>query len=179
MGKDLQIARQAPPSTRAAPQTTPNPNLKEIDGVWLNPQDVCHRELKQSDDGKEGEIKVYTYITTVFAKPGSADDVGRFYQGLAPILKEADGFRDRKIFRAQTGMMADAVRKIYTPEELAAHPEPPHEDPGVQFIIIETWDSVEKRMLFSKNVAGSRSKDLIPHLLPGHSHEFYEDITEP
>ena len=122
---------------------------------------------------------MYTYITTVLAKPGSADEVGYFYQGLGSILKEADGFHDRKIFRAQTGMMADAVRKIYTPEELAAHPEPPHEDPGVQFIIIETWDSVEKRILFMKNVVGARSKNLIPHLLPGYSQEFYEDITEP
>jgi len=117
------------------------------------------------------------YIVTGFATPGHADEVTRFYQDLEPLMKEAKGYRGRQLFRAQTGAMAEGVRKIYTPEELAGHAEPPHEDPGTQFIMLEQWDSMEDRLLFSKNVAGGRNRDLIPHLLPNHSHEFYDDIT--
>jgi hypothetical protein len=118
-----------------------------------------------------------TYIATVFVKSGHEDEVTRFYQDMEPLMREAKGFQGRQLYRARNGTMAEAVHKLYSKEELARHAEPPHEDPGVQFISVEIWDSVEDRMLFSKNVAGSRTKDLIPHLLPAHSHEFYEDIS--
>ncbi|MDH3510134.1 MAG: hypothetical protein OER85_04675 [Gammaproteobacteria bacterium] len=117
------------------------------------------------------------YVVQVVAKPGHEEPVTRFYQELEPLLREAKGFRGRKMLRGQTGVMAAAVKKLYTEEELAKHAEPPHEDTGTQFVIIEGWDSVEDRMLFSKNVQGSRTKDLIGHLLPQHSHEFFEDIS--
>jgi len=93
-----------------------------------------------------------TYIVSIVIKTGHEDDVVRFYQELEPQLREAPGFHGRQIFLAKTGTMAAAVRKLYTAEELAKHAEPPHEDPGVQLIMI-----------------------IIPHLLPNHSHEFYED----
>ena len=119
-----------------------------------------------------------TYIVAVKSKPGHEKSVAQFYQSLGPLLASAQGFRSRKIHQAQNGTMAEGVGKLYTAEELARHAEPPHEDQGTQFIVVETWDSVEERLLFSKNVQGGRTKDLLPHLLPEHSHEFYEDITE-
>ena len=81
------------------------------------------------------------------------------------------------MFRGQTGAMSAAVRKLYTEEELAKHAEPPHEDTGTQFVIVEAWDSIDDRMLFSKHVQGPRTKDLLGHLMPQHSHEFFEDIS--
>jgi quinol monooxygenase YgiN len=118
-----------------------------------------------------------TYIATVITKPGHADDVADFYQSLEPLLKQAEGFVERKIFRAQNGAMAQWVMKNYSVEELAKHAEPPHDDPGCQFIMVEQWHSLETRMRFAKEVIGGRNRELIPHLLPNHSHEFYEDIS--
>jgi len=90
-------------------------------------------------------------------------------------LRDAPGFQGRRIYLAKNGTMAAAVRKLYPPDELAKHAEPPHQDPGVRLIMIEQWDSVEARILFSRNVAAGRQKEIIPCLLPQHSHEFYED----
>ncbi|MAF83878.1 MAG: hypothetical protein QGG54_09250 [Gammaproteobacteria bacterium] len=118
-----------------------------------------------------------TYIVSIIVKTGHEDDVVRFYQDLEPQLREAPGFHGRQIFQARTGTMAAAVKKLYTAEELAKHAEPEHEDPGVQIIMIEQWDNVEERMLFSKNVAGGRQREIIPYLLPNHSHEFYTDCS--
>jgi len=115
------------------------------------------------------------YIVSIIIKKGHEDDIVRFYQNLEPQMKEAPGYHGRQIFLARPGTMAAAVRKIYSAEELARHAEPPHEDPGVQLIIIEQWDSVDERMTFSKTLDSSRQKEIIPHLLPNHSHEFYED----
>jgi heme-degrading monooxygenase HmoA len=120
---------------------------------------------------------MHTYIVNVTAKPGHNDQVARFYRDMEPLYEGTKGFHGRKIFQAKTGTMAEAVYRIYTAEELAQHAEPPHEDPGTQFIIIEQWESIDDRMHFSKNLAGGRSKNLIPHLGPQHSHEFYEDIS--
>jgi heme-degrading monooxygenase HmoA len=114
-----------------------------------------------------------TYIVQVVAKPAGT----RFYRDVEPVLRKAKGFRGRKIYRGQTGAMATAVRKLYTAEELAKHAEPPHEDPGTQFVIVEQWDSLDDRMHFTKHGEGPSSKDLIPHLLPAHSHEFFEDVS--
>ncbi len=118
-----------------------------------------------------------TFIITIMAKPGHEEEVTRFYQDLKEASKGAKGLRERKMFRARTGVMAEAVKKIYTPEELAAHPEPPHADAGTQFVIVEVWDSIDDRMLNSKNTeTEKRVKNLVPHLLPLHSHEFYQEI---
>ena len=121
-----------------------------------------------------------TYVATVYAKKGHEDQVASFYQDLAPLSGEANGFRGRQILQARPGTMVDAVLRIMTAEELAGHKEPPHEEPeGVHFIIIESWDSVEDRITFSRGLGKERNKALFPHLLPEHSHEFYEDVTAP
>ena len=121
-----------------------------------------------------------TYVATVYAKNGHEDQVAAFYQELAPLSAQAEGFRGRQILRARPGTMVEAVLRIMTPQELAAHKEPPHEEPqGVHFIIIETWDSVDERIAFSRGLGKERNKALFPHLLPEHSHEFYEDVSTP
>ncbi len=117
------------------------------------------------------------FIVQIVAKPGHEDAVTRFYQEGEQFLRKAKGFRSRKIYRSQTGAMAKAVRKLYTAEELAKHAEPPHEDPGTQFVIVEQWDSLDDRMHYTKHGGGPGNKDLIPHLLPQHSHEFFEDVS--
>ena len=116
-----------------------------------------------------------TYIASVFAKPGHELAVTRFYQDLEQPLKEAPGYRNRRILRARPGTMEAEVRRVVPPEQLKGHG---HDGPaGVHFIIVEQWDSVTERVAFSRGVSGGRSKELIPHLLPEHSHEFYEDVT--
>jgi quinol monooxygenase YgiN len=119
-----------------------------------------------------------TYVATVYAKTGHEDEVAAFYQDLAPLSDRAKGFRGRQILKARPGTMVEAVLRIMTAEELAGHREPPHEEPqGVHFIIIETWDSVDDRIAFSRGLGKARNKALFPHLLPEHSHEFYEDVS--
>ena len=116
------------------------------------------------------------YIVTIKIKSGHEDDVLRFYQSLEPLLRDAPGYHGRQIFLAKTGAMTDAVRKLYPPEDLdKKHAEPPHDDAGVQLIMIEQWDSIDERILFSRNVVAGRQKEIFPYLLPNHSHEFYED----
>ena len=90
-------------------------------------------------------------------------------------MKTARGYRGRKILRARTGTMAAAVRKVVSAEEAARHPE--HEAKGTHFVMVEQWDSVDERIAFSRGAAAGRTRDLIPHILPEHSHEFYEDVT--
>ena len=120
---------------------------------------------------------MHTYIVNVIAKPGHDEQVAEFYREMEPLYKDAQGFRGRKIYKAKTGAMAEAVYRHYSAEELSSHAEPPHEDPGTMFVLIEEWDSVDERILFSKGLAKGRNRDLIPHLLPQHSHEFFEDIS--
>lgn len=116
-----------------------------------------------------------TYVASVFAKPGHELEVTRYYQELDPLVREAPGFRDRKLLRARPGTMEAEVRRVTPPAELGSHP---HDGPaGVHFIVIEHWDSVAERVAFARGVPGGRSKDVIPHILPDHSHEFYEDVT--
>ena len=117
-----------------------------------------------------------TYIATVFAKPGSEDEVATFYSELGAQYTTAKGFLGRQIHRAQPGTMIAAVRKVRTEEELAAHAEA--EGPkGTHFVIIEQWENVDDRIAFSQNLDSSRTAKLFPHLLPEHTHEFYTDIT--
>ena len=73
--------------------------------------------------------------------------------------------------------MAAWVAEHYTAEELAAHPEPAHEDAGTQFVIVELWDDLNARMRFTKDVMEGRGRELFPMLMPGHSHEFYNDVS--
>ena len=116
------------------------------------------------------------YIATIWAKPGHEDDVTRFYQGMEPQLRAARGYRGRRILRARTGTMVEAIRKVVSAEEFARHPAPPVK--GTHFILVEEWDSVEERLAFARSSAtAGRSRDLFPYILPEHSHEFYEDVT--
>ena len=55
-----------------------------------------------------------TYIVTIYAKEDHADDVEQYYKGLQPLYEEAQGFIERKIFRAKTGAMVEAVRQTYS-----------------------------------------------------------------
>ncbi len=71
--------------------------------------------------------------------------------------------------------MAEAVKQVYTEEELSKHAEPPHEDPGTLFVIVEQWESIDQRIAFGKQ-SGHRNTELIPHLLPAHGHEFFDEF---
>jgi hypothetical protein len=119
---------------------------------------------------------VEIYVATVLAKEGHEDDVARFYVEQEEALRGAKGFRSRQILQARPGTMIEAVKKHLTEEQIARHSEA--EGPGgVQFIIIEQWDSVDEKTTYSRSIDSSRNQALIPHLLPEHSHEYYKDVT--
>ena len=117
-----------------------------------------------------------TYVASLYAKPGHELEVTKFYQDLEPLMKAAPGFRGRKILRARPGTMEAEVRRVTPPDQLKGHA---HEGgpAGVHFIMVEQWDSVADRVAFSRGASAARNKELFPHLLPQHSHEFYEDVT--
>ena len=117
------------------------------------------------------------YIVTVTAKPGEENAVARFYRELEPLLQEAPGFLGRQIMQARVGTMSAWVQNNYSAEELARHPGPSHDDEGTHFVVIEKWQSVDDRMNFTKERLKGLNQSLFPLLLPGHSHEFYEDIS--
>lgn len=117
-----------------------------------------------------------TYIVTVWARAGREQDVAKFYQDLEPVMRQAKGYGGRRILRARPGTVEAAVRNLVSAEELARHAEAPGPK-GVHFVVIEQWDSVEERVSFSRGAAASRGRELFPHILPEHTHEFYEDIT--
>ncbi len=117
-----------------------------------------------------------TYIATVFAKHGHEDEVTQFYLEQEASLSKAEGFHGRQILRARPGTMVAAVKKVISEEEMARHAEA--EGPaGVHFVIIEQWDNVDIKTAHSRAQDSDRMRDLIPHLLPEHTHEYYEDIT--
>ena len=116
------------------------------------------------------------FVVTFSALPGKEDFISDFYPALQPEYDAAKGFRGRQILRARPGTMADALRKVMTPEQMAQHPEP-EDDGSIHFIIIEKWDSIEDRMAFSATQDKSRNAQLFPNLKPAHSHEYYTDIT--
>jgi len=117
------------------------------------------------------------FVITLTAKPGAEKKVADFYVKQNAEYEKADGFIGRQILRAKTGTMVEAVKKRFTAEELAKHPEQHHEgEPAVHFIIIEQWESVDKRMDFSMNRDKARDRELFPNLLPAHTHEFYEEL---
>jgi hypothetical protein len=117
------------------------------------------------------------FIVCVTAKYGHEEEVAKYYQETDAFLKTAKGFHGRKVYQAENGKMVEAVHRYYTPEELAAHPEPPHGPQGVDFIVIESWENVDARMDFSKNQMADKTKGLVQHLEPSHSHEFFKDIS--
>ena len=116
-----------------------------------------------------------TYIVTIYAKEDHADDVEQYYKGLQPLYEEDQGFIERKIFRAKTGAMVEAVRQTYSEEELANTPEEDH-DHGEHFVMIEEWDSIQYRINFGRSLSKEHHMKVIPFLLPNHSHEFYKGI---
>jgi len=125
-----------------------------------------------------------TYIVTVLVKSGHEQQVADFYLSQADSLNAAPGFEGRSIFQARTGTMLAAVLAGMTPEERQKFEERGHghgnddhseaEDKGTRFVLIEKWATVDDRMAFAKSGTSQRSADLIPHLLPEHTHEFYE-----
>jgi quinol monooxygenase YgiN len=116
------------------------------------------------------------YITTIFAKHDHEDQVRQFYADQEESLNATEGFHGRQIYKARPGTMVEAVRKVLTEEEMARHAEA--EGPqGVHFVIIEQWDSIDQKTTYSRSVDAGRATDLIPHLLPEHTHEYYEDVT--
>jgi len=64
-----------------------------------------------------------------------------------------------------------------TPEEMAKHPEPAGGPRGAHFVVIEQWDSAEDRLTWSLARDKTADRELFPHLMPEHSHEFYDDLT--
>ena len=117
-----------------------------------------------------------TYIATVFAKKGHEEPVTQYYQEQAAQLESADGFISCKILRAMPGTMKEAVSKYISKEEMAKHAEAEGPD-GTHLVIVEEWESADLKTKFSRSVDNSRMRDLIPHLLPEHTHEYYEDVT--
>jgi len=120
-----------------------------------------------------------TFVITLSAKPGAADKVADFYVRQQAEYAKADGFIGRQLLKAKTGAHVEAVKKRYSPEELAKHPEGGHhgDADATHFIIIEQWESVDQRMNFSQNRDKGPERELFPNLMPDHTHEFYSDIT--
>jgi len=124
-----------------------------------------------------------TYIVTVLVKSGHEQQVADFYLSQADSLNAAPGFKGRSIFQARTGTMLAAVLAGMTPEERQKfedrghnHGDGEEEDKGTRFVLIEKWATVDDRMTFAKSGTSQRSADLIPHLLPEHTLEFYEEL---
>ncbi len=116
------------------------------------------------------------YVATLSAKPGSEEEVTRFYQEMEPALRAAPGFISRQILRSRPGTMFGIVKQYLSEEQLASAPEAPHSE-GVHFVMIEQWESAEDRVRFSRSQDKARAASLYPHLLPQHTHEFYEDVS--
>ena len=115
------------------------------------------------------------YVATVLARKGHEEDVAKFYLDQEEELRSAEGFIGRQILKARTGAMRAAVSKVIPAEEMAKHPA--EEPPGTHFIIIEKWNSSDDKTAYSRAQDSGRAKNLIPHLLPEHTHEYYEDIS--
>ena len=118
-----------------------------------------------------------TYILNVIAKRGHENAVTDLFESLQEQLEQADGFQSRTIYRAKDGLFLDTVKQVFTKEELdqMANQEMPGPD-GVHFMIHETWESPEQRVRYSHGNERQFLGQLVPHLLPEHSHEFYEVV---
>ena len=119
-----------------------------------------------------------TVVVQISAKPGMEDKVESFYLSQQAEYEAAPGFIDRRILKARTGAMFEAIKSRMTAEQIAKHPAPEIEgEQGVDFILIERWESVDARMDFTMNRSRERDKDLFPYLLPQHASEFFEDVS--
>ena len=116
------------------------------------------------------------YIVTLTAQPGKEEVVAEYYLSMQPDYDAAPGFLGRQIYRARPGTMVDALKKIMTPEQMAAHPEPEN-DGSIDFVIVEQWESVDHRIAFGQTVDKARQAGLFPNLKPAHSHEYYDLIS--
>lgn len=120
---------------------------------------------------------MFNYIATIYAKPGHEEAVTRFYQDMEPLLAAAKGYKGRHILRARPGTLEAEVRRVTPPAQLRAHADEIPPPDGVHFVMVEHWDSVADRVAFARGASAARGKDLFPHILPQHTHEFYEDVT--
>lgn len=119
-----------------------------------------------------------TVVVQISARPGMEDKVEAFYLSQQAEYEAAAGFIDRQILKARTGAMFDAIKSRMTPEQIAKHPAPEIEDEqGIDFILIERWESVDARMDFTMNRSRERDKDLFPYLPPKHASEFFDPVT--
>jgi len=117
------------------------------------------------------------YILNVIAKRGHENAVTELFESSLDKLEQADGFQSRTIYRAKDGLFVEKVKQMYTKDELEkmGNQEVPGPD-GVHFMIHENWESPDHRMRYSRADAHKFTAQLIPHILPEHSHEFYETV---
>lgn len=117
------------------------------------------------------------YILNVMAKRGHENEVTELFTARQEQLEQADGFQSVTVYRARDGLFVHTVRQVYTQEELdqMANQEQPGPD-GIHFMIHETWESPEQRVRFSRANERQFLGQLVPHLLPEHSHEFYDVV---
>ena len=118
-----------------------------------------------------------TFISNIIAKRGHEDAVTELLESRQNQLEQADGFQSRTIYRAKDGLFLKLVKQGYTQEELdkMANQEISGPD-GVHFMIHEIWRTPEQRMRYSRADNHKFTAQLVPHILPEHSHEFYETI---
>ncbi len=125
-----------------------------------------------------------TYILTICANAGHEDAVAELFQGQLAELEQAEGFRGRQVYQAEAGLFLEAVKSVYTEEQIskmaaaeeATGAEAPAAD-RVQFVVIEEWEKPEQRLQYSSQREGLGSEfmaQLVTHILPEHSHEFYQ-----
>lgn len=119
-----------------------------------------------------------TVVVRIAAKPGMEDKVAEFYQSQQPEYQAAPGFIERTILKARTGAMFAEIRARMSAEQIAKHPAPEADgEPGVEFLLIERWESAAARMDFTMSRSKARDKDLFPYLLPQHASEFYDVVS--
>ena len=118
-----------------------------------------------------------TYILNVIAKRGHENEVTELFASRREQLEQADGFQSVTIYRARDGLFVNTVREVYTPEELEqmANQEQPGPD-GIHFMIHETWETPLHRVRHSRENERQFLGQLVQHLLPEHSHEFYDVV---
>jgi hypothetical protein len=118
-----------------------------------------------------------TFVTTFTAKAGSDQKIADFYIGQQAQYEAAKGFRGRQLLMSRPGTMLAEVSKFMSAEEIASHPAPDSSAAGAHFVIVEQWDSAADRMAYSRSRDKALDRELFPHLLPEHTHEFYNDLT--
>lgn len=117
------------------------------------------------------------YIATIFVKPGFEDNVAAYHKAMQDKMHGVPGFIGREVYQADNGRLMDEVKKIYTEEEIKQNAEDPH-PPATHFVVIEKWEDAGARMEFSKSVTSDSKHEIIPYLLPEHTHEFYSQIAK-